>query len=104
MIQDKQRQDELQMLVGLITKKLRDYNIGSNASQLRQDTIFGLGAQMLYVGQALTELSGFKLEPASMEGKLIVSKIVELKEMGTIKPIEPIWGDHMTEPAEGGSL
>lgn len=96
MIKDKAKQQELEMLVGLITKQLRDYNVSSNLTQLKQDSIFALGAQMLYVGQALTELSGFKLEPASQDGRLIVSKIVALLEIATINP--EIIGQFLTEP------
>lgn len=63
-----------------------------------KDEVFAIGAQLLYIGQALTEASGFKLEPATIEGRALVSKIVAFLEMHTINP--EIIGQTITEPSE----
>lgn len=63
------------------------------------DEVFAIGAQLLYIGQALTEASGFKLEPATLEGRAVVSKIVALLEMHTINP--EVIGQFVTEPTNG---
>jgi hypothetical protein len=88
---------EVAMLATVAANQLRDYKVNSaNYTLVNEPELFALGAQLLYVGQALTELSNFRLEPASIEGKVIVSKIVELLEMKTITPI--VIGEHVTEP------
>jgi hypothetical protein len=92
---------EVAMLATNAATHLRNYTVNSaNFTLVNEQELFALGAQLLYVGQALTELSQFKLEPSSIEGKVIVSKIVELIEMKTINPV--VIGQHITEPIEGG--
>lgn len=57
----------------------------SIAEPTAQDA-FALGAQLMYFGQKLTTESGFPLEPATIEAKVLLAKIVDLVSMPTINP------------------
>jgi hypothetical protein len=60
-------------IVNLKTKKIAE-----------NSDVFSLGAQLLYYGQKLTEISDYKLEPASLETRVLLTKITQLLEMETI--------------------
>ncbi len=62
-----------------------------NSNDVTKEDAFSLGAQIMFIGQQITSISDFKLEPASIEGKVVLHEITKLFEMPTI-------GQHITEP------
>jgi hypothetical protein len=94
MNQETARQIELN--AQLISIQIAKYN-ALGQQKIDAATTFALGAQLLYFGQVLTELSNFKLEPATLEGRSIISKIVELAEMKTITANQYL-GECVVEP------
>jgi len=66
-----------------------------NKPEHHAEDSFALGAQIMYLGQRLTDLSGHTLNPVTTEGKVLLHNIVKLLEMPTIEVI----GQHVTEPA-----
>lgn len=81
---------DLQQLDPIITQsieRLEELQASARGywNQPENEQLFATGAQLLYLGQALTEASGYKLEPASPETRLILSRVVSLLEMITLK-------------------
>jgi hypothetical protein len=54
-------------------------------NQPENEQLFATGAQLLYLGQALTEASGYKLEPACQEVRALLTRVVSLLEIITVK-------------------
>jgi hypothetical protein len=83
MNQNQETARQIELTSQLLSTQIAKYT-ALGAQKIDSATTFALGAQLLYFGQMLTELSNFKLEPATLEGRQIISKIVELAEMKTI--------------------
>lgn len=84
MIKNQQDQAALASYLELASSLIKENKQSSNIHQLQENSVFALGAQLMHIGQCLTELSGYKLEPATFEGKKVLSDIVRLLEMPTI--------------------
>jgi hypothetical protein len=50
--------------------------------------VFSLGAQLLYLGQRLTEITEFPLKPASNEAQMVLNELAEKIKSRTTPPIE----------------
>lgn len=79
--------EQLEPIITQSIQQLEELQASSKRylNQPENAQLFATGAQLLYLGQALTEASGYKLEPASPETRLILSRVVSLLEMITIK-------------------
>lgn len=86
MITNKQNQEALTQYIEMATELLRQYKSSSNLHQLQDSSVFALGAQLMHVGQCLTQISGYKLEPPTVESRKTLSEIVRYLEMPTIEP------------------
>lgn len=84
MIKNQENQAALASYIELASTLIKEHKQSSNLHQLQENTVFALGAQLMHVGQCLTELSGYKLEPPTLESKMVLSEIVRLLEMPTI--------------------
>jgi hypothetical protein len=96
MNQNQETARQIELTSQLLSTQIAKYT-ALGAQKIDSATTFALGAQLLYFGQMLTELSNFKLEPATLEGRQIISKIVELVELKTIEVPQQI-GDSIIEP------
>ena len=84
MIQSEQNQKALTQYIEMGTEILRQYKTSSNLHQLQDSSVFALGAQLMHIGQCLTQISGYKLEPPTLEGRKTLSEIVRHLEMQTL--------------------
>lgn len=85
MIQSEQNQKALAHYIEMGAEILRQYKTSSNLHQLQDSSVFALGAQLMHIGQCLTQISGFKLEPPTLESRKTLSEIVRYLEMPTIE-------------------
>ncbi len=97
MINSQENQKALQQFIAMASQLVAEYKISSSLHQLQENSVFALGAQLMSIGQNLTQLSGFKLDPSTTEGKVMLHEIVRLMEMKTIQ-VPEIIGQHLTEP------
>lgn len=98
---DLEKRRQILLTTELLNSRVKQFNL-SGASKFNDGEIFALGAQLLYLGQSLTELSNFKLEPATVESREILAKIVEGLNTNTILISSKI-GEHITEPIALGT-
>lgn len=84
MIRSEENQIALSRYIELASEILKEYKHASNLHQLQDSSVFALGAQLMHIGQCLTQISGYKLETPTLEGKKVLSDIVRHLEMPTI--------------------
>ena len=90
MITNQTNQEALSQLIAEAQRQLSQYKFSSNVHQLQENTVFALGAQLMHIGQSLTAISGFKLEPGSEEYRKLLSDLVRLLEMPTLSYTKPV--------------
>jgi hypothetical protein len=84
MISNSNNQKALAEYVEHASLILREYKQATNVHQLQEESVFALGAQLMHIGQCLTSISGFKLEPPTLESRIVLTEIVRYLEMPTI--------------------